>query len=122
MSHLVRLRELREEAAELLALIDTAQLPPPDRISDSPHLPGPEWIVREDRDQWRVHATAQEADVVFIHTPDAMFITDVLAVRVRDARRIAMSLLAACDWVDKTRLAPDGGNVIAFKRSAEVTG
>ncbi|MGA5670116.1 hypothetical protein ACPCTG_32125 [Streptomyces pseudogriseolus] len=103
----------------MLALAETAEKPRPTVVHQRPHpMPGHEWAVsarmprkvydhfyRRERDGWLVRATdsADDADCVFISTPDAMDAEDFMAVPTTTARQLAMAILAACDRADSIR-------------------
>ncbi|TQN30588.1 hypothetical protein FHX37_0470 [Haloactinospora alba] len=106
--------DLRRQLRELLAEADTTELPTPDRINPSDHpMPGPQWEItaphmygrRAALDRWLVRSLsdASLADAVYLSTPDDSHVEDVQALRVDEARRVAMALLAACDHADGTR-------------------
>jgi hypothetical protein len=117
------IRDLREQVAGILSHLDTAYLPSPARIRGKHEgLPGPEWTVestrrRRDFTQWRVHAVDGESDAVFFHSPDAMFDQDVEALKIVEARGIAMALLAACEWAERHRPPPPDVPVLATRRN-----
>ena len=112
-----QLAVLRREAAELLSLIDTSEYPAPTGEHIHPGMLGPYWEVDNSGrrgPRWRVFASPGHLDVIFFGqqehdswawdaarwTPDT---ADVQCVRVADARRYAMSILAACQWLDEHR-------------------
>jgi hypothetical protein len=115
----VTLGDLRQQLSEILALAHTAEKPRPSVVHQRPHpMPGREWSVsapmprkvydhfyRRERDGWLVRATdlPDDADCVFISTPDAMVAEDFMAVPTTTARELAMSILAACDRADEVR-------------------
>lgn len=118
---LAKIHQLREEVAGILSHLDTAYLPTPDRIRQRhENLSGAEWTVASTRkresEQWRVHAIDGEHDAVFFHTPDAMFDSDVLAMKIVEARGVAMALLAACEWAERHRPPPPEVPVLAARR------
>jgi hypothetical protein len=115
----VTLGDLRQHLSEMLALAQTAEKPRPSVVHQHPHpMPGQEWAIsapmpkkvydhfyRRERDGWLVRATdsVDDADCVFISTPDAMDAEDFMAVPTTTARELAMSILAACDRADSVR-------------------
>lgn len=118
--------ELRRQLRELLAAADTAELPKPTRINPAGHpMPGPQWDVttpRADgrhtaRDLWIVRAVTDPAlaAAVYLSTPDYSHVEDVRALRIEEARRLGMALLAACDHADGTR---EGVAYLADRRQA----
>lgn len=112
-----RLAVLRREAAELIALVDTSEYPVPAGEDIHPLMPGPYWEVDDScprGPRWRVIASPEHTDVVFLGAQDfeswayhaarwTPTTADVQAVRIADARRYAMSILAACRWLDERR-------------------
>lgn len=118
--------ELRRQLRELLAEADTTELPKPDRINPADHaMPGPQWEIttphvhgrRTVLDRWLVRAVsdASLADAVYLSSPDDSHAEDVRALRVEEARRLAMALLAACDHADGVR---EGVAYLADRRQA----
>ncbi len=108
-----RLALLRREAAELLSLIDTAEYPEPTDPHGTRSMPGPSWDVgtTPHGPRWRIHACPEDAPgTVFVaerdrwgrqlYVPDD---ADVNATPIEEARRLAMSILAACTWLDEHR-------------------
>lgn len=115
----IPLGEVRQQLAQMLALANTSETPRPSTLHRHPHpMPGREWAVsapmpktvydpfyRRDRDGWLVRATdsVDDADCVFVSTPDAMIAEDFMAVSTTTARELAMAILAACDRADEVR-------------------
>jgi hypothetical protein len=107
------LGELRRRLVEMVALTDTSEKPRPTTVHRGDHpMPGHEWAVtahmpktvydhfyKRERDGWLIRATdsLDDADCIFISTPDAMDAEDFMAVPVASARQLAMAVLAACD-------------------------
>lgn len=110
------LGDLRRHLAEMVALADTSEKPRPTTIHPADHpMPGQEWAVaghmskvlydhhyKRERTGWLVRATdsADDADCVFVSTPDAMDAEDFMAIPTTTARQLAMAILAACDRAD----------------------
>lgn len=116
----VALGDLRSMLVEMVALAQTADKPRPTSVNRAPHpMPGHEWAVdarmhhtvydhyRRERAGWLVRATddPDDADCIFVSTPDAMDGEDFMAVPTTSARQLAMALLAACDRADAVRSA-----------------
>ncbi len=108
-----RLSVLRREAAELLSLIDTSEYPEPTDPRGTESMPGPRWDVgpTPHGPRWRIHVCPEDApNTVFIaerdswgrrlYVPDG---ADVDALPIAEARRLAMSILAACACLDEHR-------------------
>jgi hypothetical protein len=105
--------DLRRHLVEMVALADTSEKPRPTTINRADHsMPGYEWAVtaymsktvydhhyKRERDGWLIRATdsTDDADCIFVSTPDAMDAEDFMAVPVTSARQLAMAILAACD-------------------------
>lgn len=95
------LSTLRAQVRALLGLIDTGRKPDPfGIIPPGKSNAGPVW---KPAPQWKVRAIDADAgggpDVVYITTP-ADWPGDYQSIAVDDARRFAMSILAACDWAE----------------------
>lgn len=115
----ITMGDLRSHLTELLALAETSDKPHPTRVHPAMHaMPGQEWAVKahmpkvvydhfykRERDGWLIRATdsVEDADCVFISTPDAMDAEDFMAVPTTSARQLAMAILAACDRADSVR-------------------
>lgn len=96
------LAAVRREAAGLVADIDTAVKPRPDRIAPpSDSLPGPVWQPAE---TWtiRVDDPSDTSSCVFVDHPH-VWGGDVISLEPGTARRIGMAFLAAADWADRAR-------------------
>jgi hypothetical protein len=107
------LGDLRRHLAEMVALADTSEKPRPATVHPADHsMPGHEWAVaghmpkvlydhhyKRERTGWLVRATdsVEDAECIFISTPDAMGAEDFMAVPTTSARQLAMAILAACD-------------------------
>lgn len=113
-----RLSVLRREAAQLLSLIDTSEYPAPSGQDIHPGMLGPYWEVDNlgvnRGPRWRVFADPQHPDVVFLGEQEYESFcwsadrwtpawADIQCVRVEVARKYAMSILAACRWLDERR-------------------
>lgn len=102
------LRTEVESIARQLAVI----APPasPDELITKPGLRGPLWnvndsFVPEYRWPWRVRAIDDEpGHFVYVHHPRTFDPSDFETMTVDEARRLAMALLAACDYVGDTEL------------------
>lgn len=111
----VKLGDLRQHLTEMLALAHTAEKPRPTAINRAPHpMPGMEWQITDamrrkvydhynrERSGWLIRAVDQveDADCVYVSTPDAMDGEDFMAIPTTTARQLAMAILAACDRAD----------------------
>lgn len=108
----LRLVELRREAAQLLALIDTSELPEPTERLGTANMRGPMWVIgNPERRHWSIHVLndSEHRDAVFIHSPSDLMGScdeltgDTTSLRIENARRLAMAILAACAWLDEHR-------------------
>lgn len=106
---------LRQELRRLIAMADSAERPKPDVINPPEHgMPGYEWRIAGEvvpgvkPPMWVVRTVddAESCDAVFLAQPDpyqpydwAQYL-DFAAMRPLEARRLAMSLLAAADRAD----------------------
>lgn len=91
---------LRSQVRSLLGLIDTARRPEPNGIvPPSARNPGAVW---KPAPKWSVRAIDEDGcdDAVFVSTPQHWG-GDFTAVPLDEARALAMSLLAACEWAEK---------------------
>lgn len=129
---------VRRRLVELVALADTGDMPRPTDVHPAEHpMPGQEWAVearmakqsrdhyyRRDRSGWLVRATdaPEDADCVFISTPDAMDAEDFMAVPTASARQLAMSILAACDRADSVRSAVPSLDSWRAKKTSPMNG
>ena len=107
----VTLGELRDELHRLVAMADSAERPKPDTINPPGHaMPGYEWRITQQAVPgarppiWVVRTAddAEGADCVYVAQPDPCerdwgHYLEFCAVPVKDARRLAMALLAAAD-------------------------
>jgi hypothetical protein len=94
------LASLRLQVRSLLGLIDTGRKPEPAGIVP-PELPNPGPVWKPYR-QWRLRVLDEdegEPKCIFVTTPADMP-GDYEAVPVDEARLLAMSILAACDWAE----------------------
>lgn len=90
---------LRDQLASLVSRIDTAELPQPDGIEDALGATGPVWNPAKG---WTIRCVDDDRSrpaSVYLSSPEH-FGGDVTAEGIADARRIAMAILAACDWAD----------------------
>lgn len=112
------LGDLRTLLVEMVSLSHTAEKPRPTGINGMGHpMPGHEWSIssrmyrtvydhyQRERAGWLVRAldSIEDAEFVFVSTPDAMDGEDFMAIPTTTARQIAMALLAACDRADSVR-------------------
>lgn len=109
------LASLRQELHRLVALADSAERPKPDVINPREHgMAGHEWRVTQDAPfasrppMWIVRTVddSETNDCVYVAQPDP-YVTydwerqlDFVPMRPTDARRLAMTLLAAADRAD----------------------
>ena len=109
----LRLSEVRDELAQLVAMADTAERPKPDVVNGPDHaMPGLEWQVQQHvrvdmrrPPLWIVRTVDEDEcrDCVYVAEPDRtreydwMALLDFTPMTPVDARRLAMALLAAAD-------------------------
>jgi hypothetical protein len=100
---------IRDQLAGLLSQIDSSAKPRPDKLNPPDHrLPGPEWhpekrLVRDQRAAWIIRCIDNDPTpptCIFITSPESVCDTDFSALPTEDARKLAMAILAACDWAD----------------------
>ncbi|MBB4931817.1 hypothetical protein F4561_002637 [Lipingzhangella halophila] len=98
--------KLRNDLRGLLADVETVDRPAPTRRTDN----GPEWEISETLPRpavWRVRASDTDGGLIQWQLPECEQIStatlpgDWVALAVPDARRIAVALLAACDWAEE---------------------
>nr|WP_192963599.1 hypothetical protein [Streptomyces sp. W9] len=134
----VTIGDLRGHLVELLALAETSEKPRPTRVHPAEHaMPGQEWAVeahmpkvvydhfyRRERDGWLIRATdaVDDADCIFISTPDAMDAEDFMAVPTTSARQLAMAILAACDRADAVRTGTTSLDSWRAKKARSIQG
>lgn len=90
---------IRDQLAGLVSRIDTSEIPRPDAIEDALGASGPVW---KPTDGWAVRCVDDghsRPACVYLSSPEH-YGGDVTAEEVAAARRIAMAILAACDWAD----------------------
>jgi hypothetical protein len=91
---------LRDQVAGFLSQLDMGQKPRPSKVHESnSEMPGPEWTPAEG---WTVRCVDDGVPppAVFINLPGMYSSGDLIATRTTEARRVAMAILAACDWAD----------------------
>jgi hypothetical protein len=92
---------LRAEVRSLLGLIDTTRRPEPTGIVPPPRRnPGAVWKLRG---QWSVRTISDDdapGEYVYV-TTSQHWDGDFEAFPIEDARALAMSLLAACEWAER---------------------
>lgn len=109
------LSDLRRELHRLVALAESAERPKPDTINPPEHgMAGHEWRVVQEAPfttrppMWVVRAVddSETRDCVYVAQPDP-YVTydwerqlDFVPMRPTEARRLAMTLLAAADRAD----------------------
>lgn len=129
---------VRRHLMQLVVLADTGEKPRPTTVHPVEHaMPGHEWAVearmvrqvydhfyRRERSGWLVRATdsVDDADCVFISTPDAMDAEDFMPVPIASARQLAMSILAACDRADSVRAAVPSLESWRSKKTSPIEG
>jgi|ERR1022692_360499 hypothetical protein len=93
--------ELRKQIRSLVGLIDTARRPNPDGVIPSgKDNAGPVWTPF---DKWVIRTLPEAddpSDFIYVTTP-LDWEGDYTAMRLEDARALAMSLLAACEWAER---------------------
>lgn len=109
------LDDLRRELHRLVAIADSAERPKPDAINPPEHsMPGHEWRVAQEAPfasrppMWVVRSVddPETNDCVYVAQPDPYVKDDwerqldFVSMRPTDARRLAMTLLAAADRAD----------------------
>jgi len=95
------LTELRAQVRSLLGLIDTGRKPPPAGvIPPGKRNAGPVW---KPLPKWKVRAIDADCD----GGPECVYVTtpydwegDYSSLPIDEARALAMSILAACDWAE----------------------
>ena len=90
---------LRDRILSLASLIDTTVKPDPHGVIRDGPRKGPVW---KPHGKWRVRALdeAESRGFVYVTTPQDLY-GDFEAMPVDEARRLAMTLLAACDWAER---------------------
>jgi len=90
---------LRLQVRSLLGLLDTARPPEPTGIiPPGKRNPGPVWKLRG---KWAVRSIDDAGGEFVYVTTSQHWGGDFEAMSVEDARALAMSLLAACEWTER---------------------
>lgn len=111
---------LRTAISGLLDLIDSGCLPDPHGVIPDGERAGPVW---KPGGKWRIRALNDPGSrgFVYVTTPDA-WDGDYEAFPVTDARRLAMTILAACDWAERGGPEEPGRKFRALDDEDRVTG
>jgi hypothetical protein len=94
---------IRNQLAGMLSQIDSSAQPRPDEVNPPDHkLPGPVWHPDKD---WVVRCVDDDdpgpgLPCIYITPPHLYHDGDIEAIDTHHARKLAMAILAACDWAD----------------------
>lgn len=90
--------DLRLRIASLLGLIDSGTKPEPHGvIPPEERNAGPVW---KPGGKWRIRAVDEDDDSIYVTTP-LDWDGDFSALSLEEGRRLAMAILAACDWAER---------------------